>query len=67
MGSNDSKLGDHMLITGIVIGAVAVVTWVAVPLFYSVAFLRAFRARIVRGAGVRGAADVQCRSRKYAV
>lgn len=35
MGSNDSKSGDHMLITGIVIGAVAVVTWVAVPLFYS--------------------------------
>ena len=61
MGSNDSKLGDHMLITGIVIGAVAVV------LFRSVAFLRAFRARIVRGAGVRGAEDVQCRSRKYAV
>ena len=35
MGSNDSKLGDHMLITGIVIGAVAVVTWVLAPLFYS--------------------------------
>ena len=35
MGSNDSKLGDNLLIAGIVIGAVAVVTWVAVPLFYS--------------------------------
>ena len=35
MGSNDSKLGDRLLLAGIVIGAVVVVSWVVAPLFYA--------------------------------